>query len=222
MARRSVLTSPQRSARFHFRSTKRTCCAHCTLSDEDLEHVEAGRRSRKKLVFALQLCVLRYPGRLLAPGEFVPPPVVEVHRSPARPGRGTNWPITQCRPRPGTSISPSWAGCTDSGPSGAARRLSSATGSAKRRCWRGRTEDSARRLVDACWQTRTILPATATIEQLCAVARVDAETPDRSPHRRAGSARAPARTGASDQRNGRHRRDAVRLAQAVRAGQQFR
>ena len=27
--------------------------------------------------FALQLCVLRYPGRLLAPGEFVPPAVVD-------------------------------------------------------------------------------------------------------------------------------------------------
>ena len=26
--------------------------------------------------FALQLCVLRYPGRLLSPGEFVPPAVV--------------------------------------------------------------------------------------------------------------------------------------------------
>ena len=27
--------------------------------------------------FALQLCVLRDPGGLLAPGEFVPPPVVD-------------------------------------------------------------------------------------------------------------------------------------------------
>ena len=32
---------------------------------------------RNKLGFALQLCVLRYPGRLLAPGEFVPPTVME-------------------------------------------------------------------------------------------------------------------------------------------------
>ena len=48
-------------------------------------------------------------------------------------------------------------------------------------------------------------------------------TAGRSPHRRAGSARASARTGASAQRNGRRRRrDAVRLAQAVRAGKQFR
>ena len=47
-------------------------------------------------------------------------------------------------------------------------------------------------------------------------------TPDRSPHRRAGSARASARPRASARRDGRRRRDAVRLAQAVRAGQQFR
>ena len=34
-------------------------------------------RPRNKLGFALQLCVLRYPGRLLTPGEFVPPAVVD-------------------------------------------------------------------------------------------------------------------------------------------------
>ena len=33
--------------------------------------------SRNKLGFALQLCVPRYPGRLLTPGEFVPPAVVD-------------------------------------------------------------------------------------------------------------------------------------------------
>ncbi|MXY79602.1 MAG: DUF4158 domain-containing protein [Chloroflexi bacterium] len=36
-------------------------------------------------------------------------------------------------------------------------------------------EDLARRFVDACRQTRTILPATTTIERLCADALVDAE-----------------------------------------------
>ena len=50
---------------------------HYTLSDEDLQHIEARRRPRNKLGFALQLCVLRYPGRLLAPGEFIPPAVVD-------------------------------------------------------------------------------------------------------------------------------------------------
>ena len=43
----------------------------------DWENIEVRRRSRNKLGFALQLCVLRYPGRLLAPGEFVSPVVVD-------------------------------------------------------------------------------------------------------------------------------------------------
>ena len=49
---------------------------HYTLSDEDLQNIRARRRPRNKLGFALQLCVLRHPGRLLAPGEFVSPAVV--------------------------------------------------------------------------------------------------------------------------------------------------
>ena len=36
-----------------------------------------GGAPRNKLGFALQLCVLRHPGHLLVPGEFVPPAVVE-------------------------------------------------------------------------------------------------------------------------------------------------
>ena len=49
---------------------------HYALSDEDLQNIGARRRPRNKLGFVLQLCVLRHPGRLLAPGEFVPPAVV--------------------------------------------------------------------------------------------------------------------------------------------------
>ena len=44
---------------------------HDTLSDDDLQHIGARRRPLSKLGFALQLCVLRSPSRLLAPGEFV-------------------------------------------------------------------------------------------------------------------------------------------------------
>ena len=67
----------------------------------------------------------------------------------------------------------SCATCTDSGPSRAARRASSATGSAKKR--HQSNEDLVRRFVEACRRTRTILPATTTIERLCADALVDAE-----------------------------------------------
>ena len=77
MARRTVLTSRQRSALFSLPQREADLLRHYTLSDEDLQHIGARRRSRNKLGFALQLCVLRYPGRLLTPGEFVPPAVVD-------------------------------------------------------------------------------------------------------------------------------------------------
>ena len=77
MARRTVLTSRQRSALFSLPQREADLLRHYTLSDEDLQNIGARRRPRNKLGFALQLCVLRYPGRLLAPGEFVPPAVVD-------------------------------------------------------------------------------------------------------------------------------------------------
>ena len=77
MARRTVLTGRQRSALFSLPHHEADLLRHYTLSDEDLQHIEARRRPRNKLGFALQLCVLRYPGRLLAPGEFIPPAVVD-------------------------------------------------------------------------------------------------------------------------------------------------
>ena len=88
MARRTVLTSRQRSALFALPQREADLLRHYTLSDEDLQNIAARRRPRNKLGFALQLCVLRYPGRLLAPGKFVPPAVVGFHRPSARPGRG--------------------------------------------------------------------------------------------------------------------------------------
>src|SRR3546814_3983226 len=45
---------------------------HYTLSDEDLGHIRQRRRAHNRFGFALQLCVLRYPGRVLAPGELIP------------------------------------------------------------------------------------------------------------------------------------------------------
>ena len=70
MARRTVLTSRQRSALFALPQREADLLRHYTLSDEDLQNIGARRRPSNKLGFALQLCVLRYPGRLLAPGEY--------------------------------------------------------------------------------------------------------------------------------------------------------
>ena len=67
----------------------------------------------------------------------------------------------------------------------------------RRTCWPGGggpaprrsatgAEDVVRRFVEACRRTRTIRPATTTIEWLCADALVDAERRIRSPHRPSG------------------------------------
>ena len=45
---------------------------HYTLSPADLAVIARRRRPHNRLGFALQLCALRYPGRLLRPGEVVP------------------------------------------------------------------------------------------------------------------------------------------------------
>ena len=44
---------------------------HWTLSEEDLAVIVRRRRPHNRLGFAIQLCALRYPGRLLHPGELI-------------------------------------------------------------------------------------------------------------------------------------------------------
>ena len=45
---------------------------HWTLSPDDLAVIVRRRRPHNRLGFAIQLCALRYPGRLLRPGELIP------------------------------------------------------------------------------------------------------------------------------------------------------
>lgn len=72
MARRAVLTTRQREALFALPADEPALLRHCILSEEDLAHVRGRHRPRNRLGFALQLCALRYPGRLLRPGETIP------------------------------------------------------------------------------------------------------------------------------------------------------
>lgn len=44
-----------------------------TLSPSDLLEIQIRRRPPNQLGFAVQLCLMRYPGRTLAPGESLPP-----------------------------------------------------------------------------------------------------------------------------------------------------
>ena len=118
MPRRSILTDRQRAALFDLPTDEASMLRHYTLADDDLELIHARRRSHNRFGFALQLCALRYPGRLLAPGEVIP---LAVTRLPAaqlatRPDERagdavmSTWPpgapstVTRCSPggAPGT------------------------------------------------------------------------------------------------------------------------
>ena len=68
MPRRSILTARQRAAPFDMPTDEAFLLQHYTLADDDIEHVRMRRRRENQLGFALQLCVLRYLGRLLASG----------------------------------------------------------------------------------------------------------------------------------------------------------
>ncbi len=72
MPRRSILTKRQQARLFDLPTDPARLQAHYTLDDFDLEQIGKRRRAHNKMGFALQLCALRYPGRLLAPVETIP------------------------------------------------------------------------------------------------------------------------------------------------------
>ena len=76
MPRRAVLTARQRAALFDLPNTEDGALRHCVLSDADLVHIGRRRRPQNRLGFALQLCALRHPGRLIQPGETIPAPML--------------------------------------------------------------------------------------------------------------------------------------------------
>ena len=174
MPRRVTLTDRQRDALLRLPTSQADLLKHYTLSDEDLGHVRQRRRAHNRFGFALQLCVLRYPGRVLAPGELVPAEVVEfvgaqlgLHAADlvdyAAREETRHEHLAELRTLYGF-------------------RTFSGRGARELRDWLFReaelavsNEDVARRFVAECRRTRTVLPATSTLERLCATALVDAE-----------------------------------------------
>jgi hypothetical protein len=76
MARRTILTPAQRAALLALPTDRADLARHYTLSEAELAVIDRRRRAHNRLGFALQLCALRYPGRLLQPGERIPAPAV--------------------------------------------------------------------------------------------------------------------------------------------------
>lgn len=72
MPRRSVLTDAQRASLLALPEDEADLVRYWTLSADDLRIIVSRRRAHNRLGFAIQLCGLRYPGRLLRPDELIP------------------------------------------------------------------------------------------------------------------------------------------------------
>src|SRR4051794_8175540 len=71
-SRRRALTEAQLENLLALPIAEPDLVQHWTLSDTDFAAIDQRRRDRNRIGFALQLCALRYPGRLLRPGELIP------------------------------------------------------------------------------------------------------------------------------------------------------
>lgn len=72
MPRRRTLTDAQIEALLALPTAEPDLIRYYTLSPADLTVIARRRRPHNRLGFAIQLCALRFPGRLLRPGEVVP------------------------------------------------------------------------------------------------------------------------------------------------------
>ncbi len=174
MPRRSILTDRQRSALFDLPTDDAELLQHYTLADDDIEHIRGRRKAENRLGFALQLCAFRYPGRLLIPGETIP---LEVSRFIAaqlgmNPEDLENYAIREETRRDHLV---ELRAIYDF-------RMFSGRGARDLKVWLEHeaetarsNEDLARRFIDECRRTQTILPGVSVIERLCADALVAAE-----------------------------------------------
>ena len=76
MPRRRALTEAQLGALLALPTDEADLVRHWTLGADDLAAIGRRRGDHNQLGFALQLCALRYPGRLLRPGEAIPEPAL--------------------------------------------------------------------------------------------------------------------------------------------------
>jgi hypothetical protein len=76
MPARTLLSSEQRTRLFSIPTDTATMARHYVLDTADLAMIRARRRASNRLGFAIQLCVLRDPGRMLGPAEVPPEPML--------------------------------------------------------------------------------------------------------------------------------------------------
>ena len=174
MAHRTILTARQRAALLALPTDEASILYHYTLSDDDLEHINERRRDQNRLGFALQLCALRHPGRLLSAGEVIPEPVVRFIGAQLGMTGDELLPYAarrQTRQQHLHALRQLYGFKMFSGHR--ARELQAwLSGEAEVAT---SNHDLARRFVEECRRTQTILPGVSVIERLCADALVAAE-----------------------------------------------
>ena len=176
MPRRHILSARQRSALLDLPSDEASLLRHYILADDDLIQIDRRRRPENRIGFALQLCALRYPGRMLEPGEVIPLAVSAflgaqlgiagdtlVRYGVRRQTRQQHMEVL--RRTYGYRMFPG-----QGAPARAFRHWLLAEAEQARS-----NDDLARRFIARCRNTMTILPAITTIERLCADALVAAE-----------------------------------------------
>ncbi|MGL4811697.1 MAG: Tn3 family transposase [Beijerinckiaceae bacterium] len=174
MPRRSILTDRQRAALFDLPTDDASMLRHYTLADDDLEIIHARRRPHNRFGFALQLCALRYPGRLLAPGEVIPLPVTRFLAAQLgiRPDDLAGYAAREETRHEHLAILREIYGY----------KMFTGRGARDLKAWLEKAaetarsnEDLARRFVEQCRAAQIILPGITVIERLCADALVAAE-----------------------------------------------
>jgi hypothetical protein len=76
LSTRALLSTEQRNRLFAIPADRAEMARHYVLAPDDLMLIGAKRRTPNRLGFAIQLCLLRYPGQGLGPGEHPPEPLL--------------------------------------------------------------------------------------------------------------------------------------------------
>ena len=77
MSRRSILSTTERESLLALPDTEDEWIRHYTLSEADLSLIRQRRGEANRLGFAVQLCLLRYPGQGLLPDAVIPIPLLQ-------------------------------------------------------------------------------------------------------------------------------------------------
>ncbi len=75
MPRRMILTDADRQNFLALPTDDDTLIRHWSLDDNDCRLIETRRHGDTRLGLVLQLCAVRYPGRLIQCGEIIPWPL---------------------------------------------------------------------------------------------------------------------------------------------------